>query len=279
MASHHSEPLDRVPGPDIPPDKNPDYPAYHIIIVTRPDQLPVEFLQPSAANKLVIGFDCEGVDLCRNGALCIMQLAFPHVAYLVDAIEGGEELIQACKPALESDHITKVIHDCKRDSEALYFQFGIKLHNVMDTQIAYSLIEEQEGKKKNDDYISFVSLLGDPRYYGIPYPEKEEVRTLLRQDPNFWKSRPLTDMMVRGAIDDVRFLLKIHEKMMEKLSKVSLWRLAVRSELYCRCFCLNDNQFADWPPLPPVPGVYKAVQSPVLKLLVVASKPRDSKQS
>lgn len=25
--------------------------------------------------------------------------------------------MQACKPALESDHITKVIHDCKRDSE------------------------------------------------------------------------------------------------------------------------------------------------------------------
>ncbi|CAL4949205.1 unnamed protein product [Urochloa decumbens] len=274
MASHHSEPLDRVPGPDIPPDKNPEYPAYHIIIVTRPDQLPVEFLQPSAANKLVIGFDCEGVDLCRNGALCIMQLAFPHVAYLVDAIEGGEELIQACKPALESEHITKVIHDCKRDSEALYFQFGIKLHNVMDTQIAYSLIEEQEGKKKNDDYISFVSLLGDPRYYGIPYPEKEEVRTLLRQDPNFWKSRPLTDMMVRGAIDDVRFLLKIHEKMMEKLSKVSLWRLAVRSELYCRCFCLNDNQFADWPPLPPVPDDIEAdVHVPEVDILSALDVP------
>ena len=52
-------------------------------------------------------------------------------------------------------------------------------------------------------------------------------------------------MMVRAATDDVRFLLNIYEKMMEKLSKVSLWRLAVRSELYCRCFCLNDNQFAD----------------------------------
>ncbi|CAO2203769.1 unnamed protein product [Urochloa humidicola] len=258
MASYHSVPLARVPGPDIPPDKDPEHPAYHIIIVTRPDQLPVDFLQPSAAKKLVIGFDCEGVDLCRNGALCIMQLAFPDVAYLVDAIEGGEELIQACKPALESDHITKVIHDCKRDSEALYFQFGIKLHNVMDTQIAYSLIEEQEGKKRNDDYISFVKLLGDPRYCGIPYPEKEEVRTLLRQDPNFWKSRPLTEMMVQGAIDDVRFLLRIHEKMMKKLSKVSLWRLAVRSELYCRCFCLNDNQFADWPPLPPVPDDIEA---------------------
>ena len=61
-------------------------------------------------------------------------------------------------------------------------------------------------------------------------------------------------MMIRAATDDVRFLLNIHEKMMEKLSKVSSWRLAVRSELYCRCFCINDNQQADWPPLPTVPG-------------------------
>jgi len=35
-------------------------------------------------------------------------------------------------------------------------------------QIAYSLIEEQEGRPRvPDDYISFVSLLADPRYCGI----------------------------------------------------------------------------------------------------------------
>lgn len=54
----------------------------------------------------------------------VLQLAFCDAVYLVDAIEGGEELIQACKPALESDHITKVIHDCKRDSEVPIYAFG-----------------------------------------------------------------------------------------------------------------------------------------------------------
>ncbi|XP_006644259.1 uncharacterized protein LOC102701212 [Oryza brachyantha] len=247
MASAHSDPPDSGGAP-------PELLSLPVRVITEPGQLPVEFLEPSAAHKLVIGFDCEGVDLCRHGALCIMQLAFPNAVYLVDAIDGGKELIQACKPALESEYVTKVIHDCKRDSEALYFQFGIKLHNVMDTQIAYSLLEEQEGKKRaHDEYISFVHLLADPRYCGMPYPEKEEVRTLLRQDPNFWTNRPLSQMMMRAATDDVRFLLSIHEKMMEKLTKVSLWRLSVRSELYCRCFCINDNLYADWPPLPTVP--------------------------
>ncbi|KAM2925435.1 hypothetical protein FF1_042951 [Malus domestica] len=245
------------PGPgEKPLNHETQLPLAPIRIVTHASQLPAEFLQPSAERPFVIGFDCEGVDLCRHGTLCIMQLAFPDAIYLVDAIQGGVMLINACKPALESSYITKVIHDCKRDSEALYFQFGIKLNNVVDTQIAYSLIEEQEGRKRLlDDYISFVGLLADPRYCGISYLEKEEVRFLLRQDPNFWTYRPLSEQMVRAAADDVRFLLYIYYKLMEKLNQQSLWSLAVRGALYCRCFCISNNNFADWPSLPPIPGL------------------------
>lgn len=241
----------------ISPDPGGINPVHEVPIhvVTEASQLPAEFLNPTPGKQLVIGFDCEGVDLCRHGTLCIMQLAFPDAIYLVDAIQGGEMLVKACKPALESSHIAKVIHDCKRDSEALYFQFGIKLHNVIDTQIAYSLIQEQEGRTSvRDDYISFVGLLADPRYCGVSYIEKEEVRVLLRQDPMFWMHRPLSEMMIRAAADDVRFLLHIHYKMMEKLNQRSLWYLAVRGTLYCRCFCINDNDYADWPPLPRIPG-------------------------
>ncbi|KAG6585730.1 piRNA biogenesis protein EXD1, partial [Cucurbita argyrosperma subsp. sororia] len=234
------------------PEANANLVPIHI--VTHASQLPKEFVDPSPRKHLVVGFDCEGVDLCRHGNLCIMQIAFPDAVYLVDAVQGGEELVQVCKPALESEYVTKVIHDCKRDSEALYFQFGIKLNNVIDTQIAYSLIEEQEGRTKlPDNYISFVSLLADSRYCGVSYQEKEEVRLLLRQDPLFWTYRPLSELMVRAAADDVRFLLYIYHKMMEKLNQQSLWYLAVRGALYCRCFCISDNDYTDWPPLPSVP--------------------------
>lgn len=246
-----------------------------IHIVTCATQLPAEFLEPSSDRQLVIGFDCEGVDLCRYGRLCIMQLAFPDAIYLVDAIQGGEMLMKACKPALESTYVTKVIHDCKRDSEALYFQFGIKLNNVVDTQIAYTLIEEQEGRKRlPDDYISFVSLLADPRYGGVSYLEKEEVRILLRQDPKFWTYRPLSEMMIRAAADDVRFLVYIYRKMMEKLNARSLWYLAVRSALYCRCFCISDNNHADWPSLPPIPDDISAEKNaPEEEILSVLDVP------
>ena len=237
-----------------PPDHGALLSLVPIQMVTHASQLPTEFLYPSPERRLVIGFDCEGVDLCRYGTLCIMQLAFPDYIYLVDVIQGGKDLMKACKAALESSYITKVIHDCKRDSEALYFQFGIKLHNVVDTQIAYYLIEEQQGQKRSpDDYISFVSLVADPRYCGISYLEKKEVRTLLREDPKFWAYRPLSDQMVRAAADDVRFLPYIYHKMMEKLNERSLWQLAVRGSLYCRCFCISDNEYVDWPSIPSIP--------------------------
>lgn len=61
-------------------------------------------------------------------------------------------------------------------------------------------------------------------------------------------------MMVHAAADDVRFLPYIFHKMMEKLNESSLWKLAVRGALYCRCFCVNNIGYADWPPIPSVPG-------------------------
>ncbi|KAK4340751.1 hypothetical protein RND71_039252 [Anisodus tanguticus] len=268
-------PLPPDPGDKLQGEDEAHFSSVPIHVVTNPSQLPVEFLEPSPETQLVIGFDCEGVDLCRHGTLCIMQLAFPDAIYLVDAIQGGESVIQACKPALESNYITKVIHDCKRDSEALYFQFGIKLHSVVDTQIAYSLIKEQEGHARvPDDYISFVGLLADPRYCGISYDEKEEVRVLLRQDPKYWTYRPLSEQMIRAAADDVRFLLYIYHKMVQKLNDKSLWNLAVRGALYCRCFCINDNHFADWPPLPPIPENIAADKSiPEEEVLSVVDVP------
>ncbi|KAK9099241.1 hypothetical protein Syun_026286 [Stephania yunnanensis] len=111
-----------------------------IHIVTSASQLPSEFLEPSPGKQLIIGFDCEGI-------------AFPDAIYLVDVVQGGDAIMTACKPALESNNVVKVIHDCKRDSEALYFQFGIKLHNVVDTQAfgTWSVeLERNRGKRTRD---------------------------------------------------------------------------------------------------------------------------------
>ena len=59
---------------DKPLDHEANLKLVPIHIVTDASQLPAEFLEPSPEKQLVIGFDCEGVDLCRHGTLCIMQV-------------------------------------------------------------------------------------------------------------------------------------------------------------------------------------------------------------
>lgn len=87
------------------------------------------------------------------------------------------------------------------------------------------------------------------------------------QDPNFWTVRPLSDMMIRAAADDVRFLLYVYHKMMKKLNPQSLWYMAVRGALYCRCFCINNNNYEDWPALPKFPGSKISIFLPLNYLL------------
>ncbi|KAK7410410.1 hypothetical protein VNO78_01174 [Psophocarpus tetragonolobus] len=256
MASSSGSHIRNLPLPLLPP----------VYTVTKPSELPSEFLEPSAASDLVIGFDSEGVNLGREGSLCIMQLAIGGVVYLVDALQGGNALMQACKPALESNQVTKVIHDCKRDSEALFFQFGIKLNNVVDTQIAYSLIEEQEGRKKVPrETVSLVDLLADIRYCGVSYVEKKQARDLLEGDPYIWARRPLSEIMLNHAANDVRFLVNVYGRMIKKLSDPSLWHLAVRSALHCRCYCDNT----DWPALPPIPETPNPPEEEMLLVIEV----------
>ena len=46
-----------------------------------------------------------------------VQLAWEDRVVLVDVVVGGVPLMEACRKGLESPYITKVVHDCKRDSE------------------------------------------------------------------------------------------------------------------------------------------------------------------
>jgi hypothetical protein len=122
-------------------------------LVKEPSQLP-PFLVPSALSPTskipaYVALDCEGVQLGRLGRLCILQVYPPPLVrwlkiqifdgdevYVIDVIEGASKgLMSYVKEFLESDDVCKVVHDCRADSEALHFQFNVKLRNVFDTQV------------------------------------------------------------------------------------------------------------------------------------------------
>ncbi|KAF6731614.1 Exonuclease 3'-5' domain-containing protein 1 [Oryzias melastigma] len=85
----------------------------------------------------VIGVGAEGVDNSRNERLCWLQIATTNKVYLFDILLLGTQAFRnGLSFILESKHILKVIHDCRAIAGCLMAQFGVKLMNVFDTQVA-----------------------------------------------------------------------------------------------------------------------------------------------
>nr|GAT58912.1 predicted protein [Mycena chlorophos] len=91
-----------------------------------------------------LAVDLEGIDLCRSGTLCLMQLKAKDndAVWLVDIVALGANVFNEAasdgttlKAVLESHIITKLFYDVRNDSDALYNLFGISLANVYDLQL------------------------------------------------------------------------------------------------------------------------------------------------
>jgi len=151
-----------------------------------------------------VAFDCEGVNLSRKGTLEVLSLFFE------DAVEGGcengvflvdlggssttfrEKRVDALKRLLECPTVTKIIHDCRMDSDALFHHFGITLHCVHDTACFHQVITGMEAKNLNDTLS----------YYGMDQNAARD-KSIYKRNPKFWATRPMTNQMISWASSDV----------------------------------------------------------------------------
>lgn len=157
----------------------------------------------------VLALDAEGVNLGPRGPLTLLQLATAAGEVFLFDVQSTPQLFDEgkLKDILESQTIVKVVHDCRNDSAALFYQFGIRLQNVFDTQAAHATLQQQDQGKpvhkvKN---VSLGTLCG--LYGGPPNPRREQVKSLYRRDQKFWSRRPLSEDMVFHAAFDVFCLL------------------------------------------------------------------------
>ena len=100
-----------------------------------------------------VTFDCEGVNLSRLGTLELVSICFENMeVYLIDF--GGRvvcpRILGSVKSLFESDLVTKIIHDCRKDCDALYHHHSIKLRNVHDTSCFHDIITNNKNKNLND---------------------------------------------------------------------------------------------------------------------------------
>ena len=133
--------------------------------------------------------------------LCLVQVATKDTEVLIDPFAVGDlapltELI--CDPAVE-----KIAHAGEQDMEIFYVLAKTAPRNVFDTQIAAALA----GYGQQISYGKLVARL---------------TGTQLRKVETFtdWARRPLTDAQLKYAIDDVRYLILMRERLGSELGEL-----------------------------------------------------------
>ena len=145
----------------------------------------LSYLNKELSKKPFIGVDTEFRRTTKdNMRLALLQVNDHDEIYLIDAIKIQNPGDHAS--FLFSESVTKIMHSCKEDLEAVFSWTKQEMVNIFDTQIANSFL--------NGEYtISYQSLV------------KQELDIFLEKDEtrSNWIRRPLSDSQLKYAALDV----------------------------------------------------------------------------
>jgi ribonuclease D len=163
----------------------------------------VELCEALAAAS-AIGLDTEFMrERTYFAQLCLLQLSFGEHAVCIDTLALRD--LQPLRASLGSPQIPKILHAARQDLEVLEPATG-PVHGVFDTQVAAALI----GLPAQVGYGDLVQTLLATTL------RKAETRT-------DWTRRPLTSAQLAYALDDVRYLLPLRERLRERLERLGRW--------------------------------------------------------
>jgi ribonuclease D len=135
--------------------------------------------------------------------LCLLQLSFGEQAVCIDTLALPD--LSLLRASMASPAIGKVLHAARQDLEVLGPATG-PLAGLFDTQVAAALI----GLSAQVGYGDLVKqLLGKGLH-------KAETRT-------DWSRRPLSSGQIAYALDDVRYLQPLRERLTERLRQLGRW--------------------------------------------------------
>jgi len=153
----------------------------------------------------LVAFDCEAVGMSRHGKLCLVQVATEDLVYLFDIVVGGDALFESgLRWLLETDKILKVGHDCRGDSDILWYQHKVQLARVFDTQVAFCVLCKQQGG--STPIPAALNTLIKKYAHGATNQFKDIVREEMENCDNYWEKRPLSYNMTQYASQDVIYL-------------------------------------------------------------------------
>ena len=161
------------------------------------------------ANETIVGVSFEGI-LARSGHLSLICIATKDVVFQFDIVSLGPECLghgSQLRRVLETDAITKVIHNASSASDLLFHKYKLELCGVYDTLAAHITFMSWA---VHNDYrpryaISYFELVRC--YLGIMEKHLPDTDAV---DAKLWLKRPLQIHLAECALKNVVYLLDLH---------------------------------------------------------------------
>jgi ribonuclease D len=154
----------------------------------------------------ILEVNCIAVDMESNGLysyperICLIQLNTEHKTYLVDTLAVSD--LSLLGEVFENPSIEKVMHGCDYDIRSFDRDYGFRLKNIFDTEVAAKFCGATQ--------IGLDMVLKQVIGVGI-----DKVKRLQKAN---WGLRPLTNEMLSYAVSDVRYLIPLGQELKRSLS-------------------------------------------------------------
>ena len=189
------------------------------------DAAALEAAVQTLARARVLGLDTEFMrERTYYAQLCLVQLASVELAVCVDPL--ALPALDALRPLMAAPDTCKIVHAARQDLEVLAPVVG-SLVNIFDTQVAAALV----GFSAQVGYAELVSEILGIRLH------KDQTRT-------DWSRRPLSAAQLDYALDDVRHLPPLREKLAERLGQLgrTAWFEEEMAQLGSDSFAIDPDQ-------------------------------------
>ncbi|GMH38103.1 hypothetical protein BSKO_05987 [Bryopsis sp. KO-2023] len=208
-----------------------------------------------SAKDAVAAIDCEGVNLCRHGKLCTLQIRCRDGAqtYVIDVVTLTSDAFSislesgfSIKSMLEDRDSLKLLFDPRNDSDALYHQFGVFPQNVFCLQLAEVAHRRATGKVVNyvmglDKMIRGAVKMSAEKLAHLAEVKNQGKRLFAPEvggSYEVWVNRPLCAELVEYAACDVEYLIDAYDYFLSVLN--GDWVRRVREASVVRVeFCLG----------------------------------------
>lgn len=214
--------------------KEPEVETSHINVKTkRGVRKMLRSLEQSSHNtgRPQIAFDCEGVDLGRDGITCYIQICNLETSttYLVDLHTLGATAwntrgrSRTLKNIFEDAQIIKLIYAVGSDADALYHHYGVRLQGILDLQYLYMLSHENP-QSRRPNYDSAATKLPHV-IYARAIALKRQGKRMIDNDPaqyELFLRRPLPTPLKAYAVNDVADLGLLAEILMKQVTSKGL---------------------------------------------------------